>query len=114
MATLASDREARNLPRLTAALDDASEPIRWWAAQGCAMLRERAAPAQAALRRRLDDPSGAVQVAAAEALARMGQADAALPVLERWLEKTDDPPLALQAANVLDRLGPMPSPRCRR
>lgn len=110
MATLASDREARNLPRLTAALDDASEPIRWWAAQGCAMLRERAAPAQAALRRRLDDPSGAVQVAAAEALARMGQADAALPVLERWLEKTDDPPLALQAANVLDRLGPIALP----
>ena len=110
MATLASDRDPRNLPRLIAALEDASEPIRWWATQGCAMLRHQAAPAQAALRRRLDDPSGAVQVAAAEALARMGEAGVALPVLERWLQKLDEPPLALQAANVLDRLGPIARP----
>ncbi|OHE78803.1 MAG: hypothetical protein A2107_04200 [Verrucomicrobia bacterium GWF2_62_7] len=110
MATLASDRNPRNLPRLIAALEDASEPIRWWAAQGCAMLRDKAAPAQAALRQRLDDPSGAVQIAAAEALARMGKTDAALPLLERWLQQTDDAPLALQAANALARLGPIARP----
>ncbi|MHB8899624.1 MAG: sulfatase-like hydrolase/transferase [Thermoguttaceae bacterium] len=110
IATLASDRDPRNLPRLTAALEDPCEPIRWWAAQGCAMLRRRAAPAQAALEGRLDDPSGAVQIAAAEALARIGRADAALPVLNRWLQKIDDPPLALQAANVLGRLGPIARP----
>ena len=69
------------------------------------MLREKAAPAEAALRKRLDDPSGAVQVAAAEALARLGKLDVALPVLERWIQRTDTPPFALQAANVLDRLG---------
>ncbi|MCX6910214.1 MAG: sulfatase-like hydrolase/transferase [Verrucomicrobia bacterium] len=105
LAALASDRDTANLPKLIAALDDASEPVRWWAAQGCAMLREKAAPAEAALRKRLEDSSGAVQVAAAEALARIGKPDAALPVLARWVKNTDAPFFALQAANVLDRLG---------
>lgn len=105
LATLASERNPANLAKLTAALDDPSEPIRWWAAQGCAMLREQAAPAAAALRKRLEDASGAVQIAAAEALARQGQAVAALPVLERWLQDKDNPWFALQAANVLDHLG---------
>ncbi len=105
LANLASERNPENLTKLTAALDDPSEPVRWWAAQGCAMLREKAAPAETALRKRLEDASGAVQVAAAEALACQGKADIALPVLERWLENTDHPFFALQAANVLDRLG---------
>ena len=69
------------------------------------MLRDKAAPAETALRQRLDDPSGAVQVAAAEALARIGKVDAALPVLERRLKDADSPWFGLQAANVLDRLG---------
>ena len=69
------------------------------------MLREKAAPAEMALRKLLDDASGAVQIAAAEALARMGKVDAALPVLERCLKNSQSPWFALQAANVLDRLG---------
>ena len=69
------------------------------------MLRGKAAPAETALRQRLDDDSVAVQVAAAEALARMGRADAALPVLERCLKNSQSPWFALQAENVLDRLG---------
>ena len=104
-ANLASERNPANLPRLTAALEDASEPVRWWAAQGCAMLGDKAAPAEAALRRLLDDPSAGVQIAAAEALARLGKFDAALPVLEGWLLKKTDSPSSLQAANVLGRLG---------
>ena len=105
LAVLASDRDAANLPKLIAALDDPNEAMRWWAAQGCAMLREKAAPAEAALRKRLEDSSGAVQVAVAEALARIGKTDAALPVLERWVKNAESPFFALQAANVLDRLG---------
>jgi arylsulfatase A-like enzyme len=110
MAGLASRREPANLPKFIAALDDASEPIRWWAAQGCTMLREKAAPAEAALRARLEDKSGAVQVAAAEALARMGKSAVALPALERCLRNPDAPFFALQAANVLDRLGEQARP----
>jgi hypothetical protein len=103
LANLASERNAANLPKLIEALDDPSEPMRWWAAQGCTMLRERAAPAENALHKRLDDKSGAVQIAAAEALARLGKLDVAMPVLKRWKGKTNGFPL--QAANVLDRLG---------
>jgi arylsulfatase A-like enzyme len=105
LANLASERNPANLPQFLAGLDNPSEPMRWWAAQGCTILREQAAPAEAALRRRLTDDSGAVQVAAAEALARMGHANAALPVLERQLRQTNNLWFALQAANVLDRLG---------
>jgi hypothetical protein len=105
LANSASERNPANLPKLIAALNDPSEPMRWWAAQGCAMLREKAAPAESALRLRLEDSSGAVQVAAAEALARQGKLDIALPVLERWLQSTNVLEFSLQAANVLDRLG---------
>ncbi|MGD0093487.1 MAG: sulfatase-like hydrolase/transferase [Planctomycetota bacterium] len=105
VANLASEQNPANLPKLTEALEDASEPVRWWAVQGCTMLREKAAPAAGALLRRLEDASGAVQVAGAEALARAGKSDAALPVLERWVQQSEAPYFALQAANVLDRLG---------
>ncbi|HQU41222.1 MAG TPA: sulfatase-like hydrolase/transferase, partial [Pirellulales bacterium] len=110
LAGLASQRDPANLPKLIEALDDTSEPIRWWAAQGCTMLGEKAAPAEAALRRRLEDESGAVAVAAAEALARLGKPEVALPVLERWLQHGNAPGFVLQAANVLDRLGEIARP----
>ncbi len=105
LATLASQREPAHLPALIAALADPSEPIRWWGAQGCAMLRHQAAPAEAALRTSLADRSGAVQIAAAEALAWLGKLEAALPVLEHWIEQPQNGPFATQAGNVLDQLG---------
>jgi arylsulfatase A-like enzyme len=105
LATLASKRDVQNLPKLIEALDDDSEPVRWWAAQGCTMLGAQAAPAEVALRKHLDDPSGAVQVVAAEALASLGKLEAALPVLECALKNAKAPFIALQAANVLARLG---------
>lgn len=105
LAIRASNRDPANLPEFLQALDDPSEPMRWWAAQGCTMLRDRAAPAEAILRKHLDDRSASVAIAAAEALARLGHRDAALPVLRRWdTSSRKKPPGALQAANVLDRL----------
>ncbi|MEI7936931.1 MAG: sulfatase-like hydrolase/transferase [Verrucomicrobiota bacterium] len=62
-------------------------------------------PAEAALRKRLEDPSGAVQSAAAEALAHLGHPDLALPVLERWITNTSGTFYTVHAANVLIRLG---------
>ncbi len=105
IANLASERNPANLPKLIQALEDPCEPIRWWAAQGCTILGPKAAPARKPLRRLLEDSSGAVQVAAAEALARMGGPEAALPALERRLKGAASPWFGLQAANVLDRLG---------
>lgn len=110
LAGLASLRDPASLPKLIGALDDPSEPIRWWAAQGCTMLAENAAPAETALKRRLDDDSGAVAIAAAEALARLGKADVALPVLERWIQREQPAAFVMQAANVLDRLGELARP----
>jgi len=110
MATLASDRNAANLPVFIKALADPSEPVKWWAAQACAMLRKDAAPAEDALRGCLDDPSGAVRIAAAQALANMGKQNLALPVLEHWITQTDNMAFNLQAGNVLDRLGEQARP----
>jgi len=108
MAILASAKDPKNLPELIRELDDDSEPVRWWAAQGCAMLGEKAASATAVLERRLKDPSGAVAVASAEALARIGKPDLALPVLEHWIKRTGA--TVRQAGNVLDRLGEIARP----
>ncbi len=105
LAAAASERDVKNLPKLISALDDASEPMRWWAAQGCTMLGAKAAPTEALLRKHLTDASGAVQVAAAEALSALGKTDVALPVLARCLQNADSPFFSLQAANVLNRLG---------
>jgi hypothetical protein len=105
LATIASDGDPANLPKLIDALDDESEPVRWWAAQGCAILDRQAAAAEATLRRHLDDESPAVAVAAAEALARLGKPESALPALERLIQQDDSPGVVMQAANVFDRLG---------
>jgi arylsulfatase A-like enzyme len=105
LANLASERKVENLAKLSTALGDSNEAVRWWGALGCAMLGNQAAPAEAALRKRLDDPSGAVQAAAAEALAHVGHADLALPVLERWITNTSGTFYTVHAANALIRLG---------
>ena len=105
LATLAAEGNPAHLPAFIDALADPCEPTRWWAAQGCTILGEKAAPAETDLRRRLDDPSGAVQVVVAEALARIGQTDVALSALARCLTNSQIPWSGLQAANVFDRLG---------
>ncbi len=110
LATLASERDPKNLSRFIEALEDSSEPIRWWAAQGCTLLGAQAAPAKAALLKRLQDKSGAVQVVVAEALASQGDLDSALPVLERCIDSKNTGEVIMQAGNVLDRLGKRASP----
>jgi hypothetical protein len=105
LAVIASERNSADMQKLVAALADPCEAIRWWAAQGCAMLGKQAAPAETVLVTRLRDSSQSVRVAVAEALARMGRTDIALAELETVLEDMDHPMPALQAANVLDRLG---------
>ncbi len=110
LASLASQRNPANLPTLIKSLSDENEAIRWWAAQGCTMLGEKAGDATDELKKRMEDSSGAVQIAAAEALAAQGKADLALPLLDDWLTKEDQPFFGLQAANVLDRMGERAKP----
>jgi len=103
-ANLATKRNAANLPKLVEWLADANECMRWWAALGCVMLGEKAADAADALVKALDDKSGSVRVAAADALCRCGRAAAGLPVLEASL-KSASPWVRLQAANSLQNIG---------
>ena len=104
-AMLASANEAAKLPALVKASEDASMPVRWWAALGCGILGKKAVAAEPVLKKMMDDPSGFVRVAAADALARQGRVDLALPVLEKAMMDLDAPWCSLQACNALDRLG---------
>lgn len=105
MAGVAADRQPENLQRLVKGLEDPSEAVRWWAAQGCTMLGKEAVGAEKALLARALDESGGVQVAVGEALVRLGNAKDGLLILERCLQQENNFYFSLQAANALDRLG---------
>jgi arylsulfatase A-like enzyme len=102
-ADLATARDPRHLPELRAALDDPHPVIRYWAATGCLILRERAAPAKAALQERLRDDWADVRIAAAEALGYHGEAGAALATLA-GIVRQGNPPEQLAAQNALEYL----------
>jgi len=107
LAVKASDRKAEHLPEFVRILsEDQREYMRWWAAQGCAILGKKAAPAEAVLLKAAkEDASGAVQVAAADALRQLGRTAEAVETLRRWFLQEENAAYALQAANVIDRLG---------
>jgi HEAT repeat protein len=67
-------------------------------------MGEDAAPALPALRRLLNDESASVRLAAAETVCRLGEPEAALPVLATAL-KSNLPAVRLQAAIVLAAIG---------
>jgi hypothetical protein len=81
MAERATARDIAALPDLIAALEDPHPAIRYWAALGCLVLENRAAPAKESLRARLNDDWADVRVAAAEAMAWLGEPKAALDTL---------------------------------
>jgi arylsulfatase A-like enzyme len=109
-ALAASANDAANVPSLVKSSEDPAMSVRWWSAIGLGILSKQAAAAEPALKKLLDDPSGPVRVAAADALARQGRLDLALPVLQKAMEDLDSPCCSLQACNSLDRLGPAASP----
>jgi len=104
-AEMASRRDPANLPKLVELLDHANECMRWWGALGCVMLRQKAAPAAAALLRRLDDSSGSVQVAAAEALCWTEHEQKGVAALAKLATEHPKPRVRLQAMNALDHIG---------
>ena len=78
-------------------------------ATGLLALGAGAAPAKPALLIALDDPSPDVRLAAAEALARLGELNRALRTIETVL-RIDDVFVRLAALNVALRLGPLARP----
>lgn len=103
LADQASDRNPAHLPAFLAALDDAHPVLRYWAATGCLILGDQAAPAKARLRARLADEWPDVRVAAAEALAHLGEVEAAIEVIGAVI-RTGNPHEVLAAQNALDFL----------
>ena len=104
-ADIIIQRNPANIPKLLDWLADENECIRYWAALGCVMLREKASPAAETLAERLKDSSGSVRVAAAEALCYLGREDAALTTLQSCLRTHENPWVRLQAANSLQNIG---------
>lgn len=110
-ADLASAMAPGNRNRLLQLLLDEDTAVRWWGAIGLVALGEQARGAAPALTKALSDTSPIVRVAAAEALANLGEHEKALPVLTKALKHTS-PCVRLQALNVLDRMGEQAKSAC--
>jgi len=107
LAQAAARRDPRKIALLQAALADRDLTVRWWGATGLAMLGPRAVPAAARLGGMMaSDPSLQVRIAAAEACAAAGRADAAVTALAPLLAPAHPMPIRLQAVNALTRIGP--------
>ena len=98
---LVNSRKPKNVPQLVDLLNDEDSGVRYWAAEGCLALGEKAAPAKETLESRLTDDSPNVRIAAAEALCAIGKNDNALKVLADALNYKEDF-VRLHAANALD------------
>ncbi len=103
LADQASERNPAHLPTFLAALDDPHPIIRYWAATGCLILQDKAAAAKDKLRARLADDFADVRVVAAEAIAFLGEQEAAVLTVAETL-KTGNPPEILAAQNTLEYL----------
>ncbi|MBB5039093.1 sulfatase-like hydrolase/transferase [Prosthecobacter dejongeii] len=101
LAGAATMRNAANLPAFMGALGDPHPLIRYWAATGCLILQEKAAPAQKILTSLLQDDFKDVRVVAAEALAYLGEKDSSLAAVKGVIE-TGSLYESLAALNALD------------
>ncbi len=102
-ADLANARDPEQLAKLTQRLDDADPAVRFWAATGLGSLPQVNPAAKDALVKRLEDTKPFVQVAAANAMCRLGAIEQALPTLINAMDSPNEW-TRLQAINVLDRL----------
>ena len=106
-ASLAIQRDARNLTQLVRLLDDSDPSVRFWAASGVAAIPPRQGEATAigeALQKAARDSAAWVRVAAAEGLCVHGDTASGQPILEAGLSDAN-PWVRLQAIEAIDRLG---------
>jgi uncharacterized sulfatase len=108
-AEAANARDPQRVPELTALLRHSDSALRWWGALGLVDLGPAAAPARAALRTALADPSSDVRLTAAHALAGLGELPATLQLLETSLGSSDVFE-RFGALLVASRLGPRAAP----
>lgn len=103
-AEAATKGKEENLPEFIKMMDEDDPAIRYWAVTSCIILKEKAMPAKDALIKKLDDSSGDVRVAAAEALYILGEKEMALDALKDAL-KAENSKVQLRAINVLQTIG---------
>jgi len=103
LADAATSRDVSQLPTLIKALSDPHPVMRYWAATGCIVLQGKSAPAKAALLPLLKDEWADVRVVAAEALAFLGEQEAALATVTE-VAKNGQQYESLAALNTLDFL----------
>lgn len=104
MAETASMADPKDLQKLITGLKDTDPAVRYWAAYGCAILKEEAMPAKQKLTDMLDDVSPDVAIAAAEALYHLGEIAKSLDRLKKALDNDNDK-VRLHALNVIRVLG---------
>jgi arylsulfatase A-like enzyme len=100
----AAELATRGDPKCIDLLGDSESAVRYWGAIGCLVLGGKAKPAEERLVKALADASPSVQMAAADALSRLGRLDVALPALSRGL-KHENEWVRVHAAAVVDGLG---------
>ncbi len=103
MANLASDGDPRNLPSLVTSLDDPHPIVRYWAATGCLILKNKASLAKSKLTELLNDDWADIRVIAAEAIGQLGEPEAAIATIKEVL-RIGNPYESLAALNSLDVL----------
>ena len=103
-AAVLSGRFPNGVTEMRGLLDDGDSAVRFWGVIGLTNAAARDESAVGALQKALHDPSAEVRLAAAEALCRIDQPQAALPVLTDALTHKSEW-VRLQAANSLDRIG---------
>jgi N-sulfoglucosamine sulfohydrolase len=103
-AELASSRDPKDLAVLARRFKDPDPSVRYWSAIGCSVIGAPASKYSASLKELLQDKEGAVQVAAAEALYRMGEKEVGLNALAAAL-RHPHVFVRVQAMNVLQYVG---------
>ncbi|TLU99629.1 sulfatase [Dyadobacter luticola] len=102
-ADMASSRNPAHAKELIKRLSDPDPVVRYWAATGMTILKEKSA--KVALEKALSDPEPAVRVAAAEALYITGANKSASIATLTEVLKSENPYARLQALNILDLTG---------
>lgn len=100
-AEMASSGNTRYLNEIIRRLNDNDPVVRYWAAIGCTVLQQKAAPAKHALKKLLKDSEASVRIAAAEAFYHLGEQEESMMALKESLTN-DNPMVRLQALNVLE------------
>ena len=103
-AEIASYGKKENLHILKERLSHSEPIIRYWAAIGCTILKDKSSSAKEKLIKLLSDESADVQIAAAEALIQFSEVDKPLKVLIKNLNNKN-PMVRIHAANVIDAIG---------